>query len=167
MNLCLNICENMYIHKNTMTELRKCSRCKSEIELNYFGINRKGEPYKTCDNCRNKHKYVKVTQEENDNTSTTAPDTVEDEKYIFVMDVETNGFIKSRNAQPQATNLSLFPRIVQLSWGIYTEDGKCKEIKNYIIKPDGWMMNGSDKCHGISQEKAEKEGIDIKYVLIQ
>ena len=38
-----------------MTELRKCSRCRSEIELTYFGINRKGEPYKTCDNCRNKN----------------------------------------------------------------------------------------------------------------
>ena len=38
-----------------MAELRKCSRCRSEIELKYFGINRKGEPYKTCDNCRNKN----------------------------------------------------------------------------------------------------------------
>ena len=38
-----------------MSELRKCSRCRSEIELKYFGINRKGEPYKTCDNCRNKN----------------------------------------------------------------------------------------------------------------
>ena len=36
-----------------MTELRKCSRCRSEIKITYFGINRKGEPYKTCDKCRN------------------------------------------------------------------------------------------------------------------
>lgn len=157
----------MYIHNKAMTELKKCSRCRSEIELKYFGINRKGEPYKTCDNCRNKKKNVKVTQEENDNASTTTPDTVEDDKYIIVMDVETNGFIKSRTEQPHATNLSLFPRIVQFSWGLYTENGKCKEIKNYIIKPDGWLMNGSDKCHGISQEKAETEGIDIKDVLTQ
>ena len=28
-------------------------------------------------------------------------------------------------------------------------------------------MNGTDKCHGISQEKAESEGIDIKDVLTQ
>ena len=39
-----------------MTELRKCSRCKSEIDISYFGMNRKKEPYKTCDNCRNKSK---------------------------------------------------------------------------------------------------------------
>ena len=37
-----------------MTELRKCSRCRSVIELNYFGINRKGEYNKTCINCLDK-----------------------------------------------------------------------------------------------------------------
>ena len=42
-----------------MTELRKCSRCRSVIELKYFGINRKGEPFKTCETCRNKRaEYV-------------------------------------------------------------------------------------------------------------
>ena len=35
-----------------MAELRKCSRCTSTIELKYFSINRKGEYYKCCDNCR-------------------------------------------------------------------------------------------------------------------
>jgi len=46
-----------------MAELRKCSRCRSEIKITFFGINRKGEPYKTCDTCRNKKKQVKVKQE--------------------------------------------------------------------------------------------------------
>jgi DNA polymerase III epsilon subunit-like protein len=151
----------------------KCSKCRCKYIndddhiKNDFGYNRLEQRFKTCVKCRNKKKNVKVTQEENDNASTTTPDTVEDDKYIIVMDVETNGFIKSRTEQPHATNLWLFPRIVQFSWGLYTEDGKCKEIKNYIIKPDDWMMNGSDRCHGISQEKAETEGIDIKNVLTQ
>ena len=39
-----------------MTELRKCSRCRSVIELTYFGINRKGEYNKTCINCLDKKK---------------------------------------------------------------------------------------------------------------
>ena len=47
----LNICEYIYIyiyieiytHSMAMTELRKCSRCRSVIELQYFGVNRKGE----------------------------------------------------------------------------------------------------------------------------
>ena len=149
-----------------MENLRQCSRCKSNIDISYFGLNRKKEPYKTCDNCRNKKKQIKV-QQDDDNASTTTPETVEDERYIIVMDVETNGFIKSRNAQPNTITLPLFPRIVQFSWGFYTEDGNCKEIENQIIKPDGWSINGTDKCHGISQEKAEEEGVDIKDGLTQ
>ena len=38
-----------------MTNLRECTRCKSTIDISYFGINRKKEPYKTCENCRNKN----------------------------------------------------------------------------------------------------------------
>jgi len=33
-----------------------CSRCKSNIDISYFGISRKKEPYKTCETCRNKIK---------------------------------------------------------------------------------------------------------------
>ena len=46
-----------------MAELRKCSRRRSEIKITYFGISRKGEPYKTCDSCRNKKKQIVVKQE--------------------------------------------------------------------------------------------------------
>ena len=42
----------MYIHNKAMENLRQCSRCKSNIDISYFGLNRKKEPYKTCDNCR-------------------------------------------------------------------------------------------------------------------
>ena len=41
-----------------MANLRKCTRCKSTIDISYFGMNRKKEPYKTCDNCRNKNKKI-------------------------------------------------------------------------------------------------------------
>jgi hypothetical protein len=42
-----------------MTETKKCSRCGSTVELKYFELNRKGEPFKTCDRCRaNKSKPV-------------------------------------------------------------------------------------------------------------
>ena len=39
-----------------MSELKKCSRCRSEILLTYFAINRKGEYNKTCETCLNKTK---------------------------------------------------------------------------------------------------------------
>ena len=38
---------------DSTNELRTCSRCKSTILLKYFEINRKGELYKLCNNCRN------------------------------------------------------------------------------------------------------------------
>ena len=37
-----------------MAELRKCGRCRSVIELIYFGINRKGEHNTTCITCLDK-----------------------------------------------------------------------------------------------------------------
>ena len=44
-----------------MANLKTCSRCKSEIDISYFGINRKKEPYKTCVNCRSKPKNKSIT----------------------------------------------------------------------------------------------------------
>ena len=37
-----------------MANLQRCSKCKSEQEIKYFSINKKGQHYKTCDHCRNK-----------------------------------------------------------------------------------------------------------------
>ena len=42
-----------------MATLRTCSGCKSTVDISYFGMNRKKEPYKTCENCRNRKKNVK------------------------------------------------------------------------------------------------------------
>ena len=45
-----------------MEELKQCARCHSIILLKYFDKNRKGEYFKTCDNCR---KVDKIRKEEN------------------------------------------------------------------------------------------------------
>ena len=46
-----------------MTELRKCSRCRSTIELKHFSLNRKGEHNKTCDGCLSKTREYQRTAE--------------------------------------------------------------------------------------------------------
>jgi len=66
--------------------------------------------------------------------------TYQKKKYIIDVDVETNGLIKDRNIEPDKSNLKYFPHIVQFSWGLYTEDGECKEVKDYIIKPTNWLV---------------------------
>ena len=176
-----------------MANLQKCSKCKSEQELKYFSLNKKGQLYKTCDACRNKRlqsssdkaiiadavrvmrkeiqTLERIVKEDSDasdieNKSTTAEsNSTPEEKYIIVMDVETNGLIKQRGITPTKDNLHMFPNIVQFSWGLFTETGECKSMKDYIIKPDGWTMNGKEAFHGITLEKALKEGVDIKTVL--
>ena len=45
-------------------KLRTCSRCHSTKLESYFGINKKGELCKSCDNCRNKTNAVFFFSEE-------------------------------------------------------------------------------------------------------
>ena len=44
-------------------ELRKCSDCRSTMLLQYFAVNKKGEHYKCCDNCRAKRKVQRASTE--------------------------------------------------------------------------------------------------------
>ena len=74
-------------------------------------------PYKSCKGCRDrdtKYQHIVTIKEYDDNkvsdtASTRTPDTIEDDKHIIVMDVETNGFIQTRNAQTTSNNISQFP----------------------------------------------------------
>ena len=40
-------------------ELKQCSRCHSNCTLEHFEINRKGELFKLCNNCRNRGRQIK------------------------------------------------------------------------------------------------------------
>ena len=44
-----------------MPNLQKCSRCRSTIDISYFGLNRKNEPFKTCVNCRSTANKKSIT----------------------------------------------------------------------------------------------------------
>ena len=106
----------------------KNARCKSEVDISFFGLNRKKQPYKTCVTCRSKAKkqhaplkrtdtdfvngvaetkQVEPTPSDTEDKSTTAEldSTQSDEKYVVVLDVETNGLIKQRGATPTDRNL--------------------------------------------------------------
>ena len=49
--------------------------------------------------------------------------------------------------------------------GVHIEFGECKEITDFIIKPNGWTVGGSDRYHRITQERTTAEGVDIVGVL--
>ncbi len=54
--------------QESATDLRRCSKCKSTILLKYFETNRKGELYRTCNNCRKTNKIYQETHKEETKT---------------------------------------------------------------------------------------------------
>lgn len=71
----------------------------------------------------------------------------------LVFDTETTGFIRDKNNPP---------RLVQLAWIEYDQNGEKQRMFDYIIKPDGFIIpQDSIDIHGISNEKAHEKGIPL------
>lgn len=84
----------------------------------------------------------------------------------LVFDTETTGLPRNWNAP--VTDLNNWPRIVQLAWQFYDGQGNLLAEANRIIRPDGFVIPGeSTMVHGISTEKALREGIDLKDALLE
>lgn len=85
-------------------------------------------------------------------------------QYYLFFDTETTGLPLNWNAP--TTDTSNWPRIVQIAWQIHTDDGTEISSHNFIIKPEGFTIpESSSDIHGITQEKAELEGVTIQDVL--
>lgn len=84
----------------------------------------------------------------------------------LVFDTETTGL--PRNWTAPVTDLNNWPRVVQLAWQFYDDRGILLGEANRIIRPDGFIIPGeAAMVHGISTEKAMKEGIDLKEALLE
>ncbi|MDF9799843.1 DNA polymerase-3 subunit alpha [Catalinimonas alkaloidigena] len=82
----------------------------------------------------------------------------------LIFDTETTGLPRDYNAP--ITDLDNWPRIVQLSWQLHAADGKLLNQQDYIVKPVGFTIPfNSEKVHGISTERALKEGHPLEKVL--
>jgi len=83
--------------------------------------------------------------------------------YLF-FDTETTGLPKRWSAP--ATDFDNWPRLVQIAWLIYDNEGEKIRGKNYIIKPEGFEIpEEASKIHGITTEFALKKGKILKPVL--
>jgi len=83
---------------------------------------------------------------------------------FLIFDTETTGLPKDWNAP--ITDSDNWPRLVQLAWQLHDETGKLLSAKNFIVKPEGFTIPyNSEKIHGISTERALKDGHDLAYVL--
>lgn len=77
---------------------------------------------------------------------------------ILVFDTETNG--KPINYKAPINDTNNWPRVVQLAWAVYADNGNVVGGQNFIIKPDGWILPDEVVAiHGISYEKAMDEGV--------
>ena len=82
----------------------------------------------------------------------------------LIFDTETTGL--PLNYRAPLTDFNNWPRLVQIAWQIHDIKGDLIEVKNYIVKPDGFTIPyNSEKIHGISTELAHKKGIPLIDVL--
>jgi len=83
---------------------------------------------------------------------------------FLIYDTETTGLPKNWNAP--LTDSENWPRMVQISWQVHDKNGELIEVKNYIIKPEGYEIPYAVvKVHGITTERANKQGVDLTFVL--
>lgn len=84
--------------------------------------------------------------------------------YLLFLDTESNGLPKDFDAPMSDENN--WPRLVQLAYQIYDDTGHLVDERNYIIKPDKFLISHeSTKIHGISNENALNNGHPLDYVL--
>lgn len=82
----------------------------------------------------------------------------------LIFDTETTGLPRNYNAP--MSDLDNWPRLVQLAWQLHDEKGKLISNNNYIVKPEGFTIPyNSEKIHGISTQRALKEGHELSKVL--
>jgi len=83
--------------------------------------------------------------------------------YLF-FDTETNGL--PHNWRAPVTDLTNWPRLVQIAWMLFDGNGQEIARNSHIVKPVGFTIpTAASDVHGISTEKALIEGIDLSIVL--
>ncbi len=83
---------------------------------------------------------------------------------FLIYDTETTGLPK--NFRAPVTDTDNWPRLVQLAWQVHDIEGKKISEGNWIVQPDGFTIPfNSEKIHGISTERAQKEGSPLLDVL--
>ena len=83
--------------------------------------------------------------------------------YLF-FDTETTGL--PRNWKAPVSDLNNWPRLVQLAFLYFDEEGRQISQGDFIIRPDGFTIpTDAARIHGISTEKALQEGEPLVEVL--
>lgn len=85
-------------------------------------------------------------------------------KTILFFDTETTG--KPLKYSAPVTDLDNWPRLVEIGWIVMYENGMSRGSGSAIIRPDGFKIpKEASDIHGITQEQAWAEGIDLRNFL--
>ena len=83
---------------------------------------------------------------------------------FLIFDTETTGLPRNYNAP--VSDLDNWPRMVQLAWQLHDVRGNLLQHNSFIVKPNGYTIPfATIQIHGISNERANEEGIDLKQTL--
>ncbi len=85
---------------------------------------------------------------------------------LLFFDTETTGLPKLYHAP--ISDSDNWPRLVQIAWLLTDSDGKELAKHESIIKPEGFEIpTQSSDIHGVTTERAQKEGIELDTSLDQ
>lgn len=84
--------------------------------------------------------------------------------YLF-FDTETTGL--PQNWKAPVTDTNNWPRVTQLAWQLYDQDGKLISERCDLIKPDGWVIPDEEffRENNMSTERCEREGVPLSEIL--
>jgi len=82
----------------------------------------------------------------------------------LIYDTETTGLPKNFSAP--ISDSENWPRLVQIAWQLHDDMGELIEVKNFIVRPEGFSIPyNAEKIHGISTKIAHDQGLDLAIVL--
>lgn len=84
---------------------------------------------------------------------------------LLIFDTETTGLPKSR--EPAIKGSDNWPHLVSIAWTVVDTTNNFNTIssESYIVKPQWTIPADSTAIHGITQEKAEVDGLPLSTVI--
>jgi DNA polymerase III epsilon subunit-like protein len=83
---------------------------------------------------------------------------------FLLFDCETTGLPRTRRFS--AEDVSGWPRLVQLAWGLYDSHGKAERTGCRIVRPEGFRIPAEAAAiHGITHARASRTGSELAEVL--
>jgi len=142
-----------------MAEIKTCSRCHSKLLLKYFEVNRQGNYFKTCNNCRSNNNTYRQDNKES----------INEKLKLFYQD-NKESILERKKIYYQLNKESINEKITcPVCFSIYRKDRRSTHIKtkkhlNYNNEDEIEKRRLKEEKERLEQEylKNEKERLEIE-----